>query len=350
MKNILILQNKILHYRKALYNELSKYYNVTILHSGDKSVNTNDKYKEIITDLKKIGPFYLQSNIISEVRNNKYNVVISMLDLRWINNIFAMYLHNKNTKFIWWGAWITNSKIANFIRLYLINQRYNSILYTHEAKDDFIKLGVNEDKLFVANNTFDVGQRIKSYENKIKNSILFVGSLDARKQNDILIQAFSNISQKISPDISLTIIGAGIEKEKLEALVKKLNINNRVSFEGKITDTEVLLEYYKKAIVSVSFGQAGLSVLQSFGYGVPFLTKINAISGGEKTNIKNGINGVFCEDNIESLENILLRLCNDIDFSRELGKNAYDYYSKYCTIENMAQGFIDAIENTRIVK
>jgi glycosyltransferase involved in cell wall biosynthesis len=232
----------------------------------------------------------------------------------------------------------------------LINQRYNSILYTHEAKDDFIKLGVNEDKLFVANNTFDVGQRIKSYENKIKNSILFVGSLDARKQNDILIQAFSNISQKISPDISLTIIGAGIEKEKLEALVKKLNINNRVSFEGKITDTEVLLEYYKKAIVSVSFGQAGLSVLQSFGYGVPFLTKINAISGGEKTNIKNGINGVFCEDNIESLENILLRLCNDIDFSRELGKNAYDYYSKYCTIENMAQGFIDAIENTRIVK
>jgi len=34
MKNILIIQNEIPHYRIALYNELSKAYNVTVLHSG----------------------------------------------------------------------------------------------------------------------------------------------------------------------------------------------------------------------------------------------------------------------------------------------------------------------------
>jgi len=350
IKKILILQNKLLHYRKALYNELAKKYEVTILHSGKPSVHETDNYKETIVSLKKIGPFYFQSKVLQEVRNVKYDVVISMFDIRWVNNILSMYMHNKNTKFIWWGAWLTNSKITNNIRLYLINKQYTSIMYTQEAKEEFVKLGVNAEKLFVANNTFDVGRRVKSYQNEIKNSILFVGSLDARKQNDILINAFFNIQQKIDKTIKLIIIGDGNERKNLENLIDKLGLGQKVQFEGKITDSNILLNYYSEAIVSVSFGQAGLSTLQSLGYGVPFLTKKNAISGGEITNIKDRYNGILCDDNILSLEHNLLKLCNDMKFTRELGKNAYDYYNEYCTIENMAQGFRDAIENTREAK
>jgi glycosyltransferase involved in cell wall biosynthesis len=320
------------------------------LHSGNKTVEVNDKYTELITNVKKIGPIYIQSNVAKEVKSDNYDIIIIMSDLRWINNILAMCFHNKKAKFIWWGAWLTDSYIANKARVYLANKQYASILYTHEAKDDFIALGVNEKKLFVANNTFDVGERIKSYENDIKNTILFVGSLDKRKQNDILINAFSNIKSVIGNDINLIIVGDGSERKNLESLVKKLDLEGRVFFKGKITDTNILRDYYKKAIVSVSFGQAGLSVLQSLGYGVPFLTKRNAISGGEKTNIKHKENGLFCDDSIESLEENLIAVCTDIDYARELGKNAYNYYSEFCTIENMVQGFRDAIENTRLAK
>jgi len=83
---------------------------------------------------------------------------------------------------------------------------------------------------------------------------------------------------------------------------------------------------------------------------VPFITKINAISGGEKSNIKNGINGFFCEDSQVSLENTVIKICNNIELAREMGRNAYEYYSKYCTMENMVQGFVDAIEDTRLAK
>ncbi|MDX4036786.1 hypothetical protein [Aliarcobacter skirrowii] len=31
-KKILIMQSVLLHYRKAVYNELAKYYDITILH------------------------------------------------------------------------------------------------------------------------------------------------------------------------------------------------------------------------------------------------------------------------------------------------------------------------------
>ena len=347
MKKILILQNKILHYRKSFYNELSIYYDVTILHSGSESIGHKDKYKEIITNVKQLGPFFIQNGVLKEVNSDRYDVVISMFDLRWINNIIAIWLHNKNIQYIGWGAWLTDSNIANKIRVYMADKHDANIFYTYESQQDFINNGVERNKLFVANNTFDVGERIISYNNKNKNKILFVGSLDKRKQNDILIKAFYNIQNQIPDEVILTIVGDGEEQSNLKKLVKDLYLTNKVQFAGRITDPSMLKSYYKEAIVSVSFGQAGLSVLQSLGFGVPFITKINAISGGEITNIKNNVNGFLCEDNQQSLESYLIEICTNKQVAQQLGKGAYDYYSENCTIENMVQGFRNTIDRGR---
>lgn len=349
-KRILILQNKILHYRKAFYNELSNYYDVTVLHSGKSTLNPDDKYQELVVELKKLGPFYIQSGVLNAIKDEQYDVIISMFDLRWVNNIIAMYVCRCDVKFIWWGAWITKNSIANNIRVYLANKNNPSIFYTHEAKADFEDLGVSSEKLFVANNTIDVGRREKSYKNSVKNKILFVGSLDKRKELDIVISSFYEIVNIIDKSIILTIVGDGFEAENLKKQVQKLELENRVVFKGKITDVDLLRDYYKESLASVSFGQAGLSVLQSFGYGVPFITKSNAISGGEINNIKDGYNGYFCQDSAESFQGSLLKLCTNINLARELGKNAYDYYSDYSSIDNMVQGFRDAIDNTRLSK
>lgn len=346
-KKVLLGYNYILHYRVPLFNLLSKKYDLTVLHSGKKFVTEKDFYKEIIVPSKKIGPFQIQKGLLKEVKKDDYDVIILLFDVRWIYTIISIYLYNKKAKLILWGAWLTDSSIANKLRYSLSKKADMNIFYTQKSRLDFVKIGIDENKTVVANNTFDVGPRIKSFENNVKKRILFVGSLDRRKQNDILINAFYNILDKIPENIVLTIIGDGIEREKLMDLVKTFSLEKRVTFAGRIEDPAVLKDYYKEAILSVSFGQAGLTVLQSLGYGVPFLTKINAISGGEKTNIRNKENGFFCEDNIKSLESLLIKTSNDIGKAREMGKNAYEYYSEYCTIENMAKGFIDAIEGTR---
>lgn len=347
-KKVLLGYNYILHYRIPLFNLLAKKYDLTVLHSGKEALTSNKLYKELIVPSKKVGPFQFQKGLLKEVNKEEYNVVILLFDVRWIYTIISIYFYNKKAKLILWGAWLTESAIANKIRFALTKRADKSIFYTEKSRVDFVNKGVEDFKTIVANNTFDVGPRIKSYENLIKNRLLFVGSLDARKQNVELINAFNNVLGKIPKNIVLTVIGDGLEKDKLINLVDKLNLNERVEFTGRIEDPTVLKDYYKESILSVSYGQAGLSVLQSFGYGVPFLTKINAISGGEKTNIRNKENSLFCEDNITSLENSLISTCNDIDNARLMGKRAYEYYSKYCTIENMCQGFIDAIENTNL--
>ena len=348
-KKVLLAYNFILHYRIPLFNLLADKYDLTVLHSGYQMTTGKDKFEEIIFPTKKAGPFFIQSGILNEVKKEKYDVIIFLFDVRWLNTIWSIYACHKKAKVILWGAWLTDSSIANFMRLYLSKRVSGNIFYTEKSKKDFVRLGLNSDLAFVANNTFDVGERVKSFNNDSKNRILFVGSLDKRKQNDVLIQAFYNVINLIPNDIILTIIGEGEEELKLKELVNDLQITDRVVFTGKITNPDKLKEFYRQSIVSVSFGQAGLSVLQSLGFGVPFLTKKNAISGGEKENIVDGVNSIFCDDNIESLEMELKKLCSDIKFSNKLGENAYKYYSEYCTIENMCQGFIDAIENTSAI-
>lgn len=349
-KKILIVYNFILHYRKPLFNLLAKEYDITVLHSGNKTITENDTYSEKIVPFKKLGPFYFQKGLINEIRTKKYDVIIALFDLRWVHTIYSVFKHNKETKFILWGAWFTKFKLANKIRLFLTKKADASIFYTYSSMKDFIDNGIDSSSLYVANNTFDVGERIKSYEFNSKFRILFVGSLDKRKQNKLLLVSFANILIRIPKHIMLTIVGDGAEFEALKKLSKQLQIEQRVEFVGRINDPKVLKKYYAESLLSVSIGQAGLSVLQAMGFGVPFLTKKNAISGGEITNIKHRYNGILCDDDIESIESNLVYACNNVNIMLKMGHNAYNYYSKFCTIENYVLGFKDAIEETRTAK
>ena len=342
-KSILILQNKILHFRKGFYNELSKSYNITVIHSGNKSVLDTDSYNEIIVKQYNIFGFILQSKILKEVLNSKYYKIIVMADLHFINNILTYFIVS-NKRFIWWGPWLTNKIIIDHLKLFF-SRKSTTIFYSQDELNRFKSKEIDGKRLFLANNTFDVGTRYKCYKHVIKDSILFVGSFNKRKQLDVLIMAFHNSLNRIPNHINLVLIGDGQELIVIKNLVSNLKIEHRVLFKGALNDNKELIKFYKRSIVSVSFGQAGLSVLQAMGFGVPFVTKRNAISGGEKTNIKHGINGYFAEDKLESLENILQMICNDQIKARELGKNAYEYYSEKCTVGNMANGFIKAIES-----
>lgn len=341
MKKVCILQNKVLHYRKPLYNKLSSDYEVTIIHSGKPTVTPDDSYKEIILLLTKKGVFSIQNGLIKELQKVNYNVIIGMLDLHWIGILRASRKFKE--KFIWWGIGVSNKKIGNKIRASILKSGTPMIFYTEEGVETFRKLGIDKKNLFYCNNTIHIENRVKCFEVQEKKSILFVGSLDERKQNDVLFEAFNNIKDDIDPAVTLDIVGSGVQDEYLKQLAKKLDLEDRINFHGSTNETKILENFFKKAICSVSFGQAGLSVLLSLGYGVPFITKTNAISGGEKNNIVNGENGLFCDDNVKSLEEKLKLICNDIPKAKLIGENAYSYYSKYCTIDNMANVFSNVI-------
>ena len=342
-RDLLIVYNTTHHYRIPIFNLLAEHYELTILHSGKKEYFSLDKkinFNEIIVNQYNIGPFFLRPSVIKYMI--KFNNVIILSDVRAFFEMLFFLFNFKSKKIILWGNWFTKSIIANKFRILISKLAFSNIFYSEVTMKDFINSGVDSKKCFTANNTIYVDRNIVKKSTN-KNKILVVGSLNKRKRIDIIIKCFIEISDKI-PNISLEIIGSGSELNRLKKMVgsKKIKIN----FHGKITDKNKLSEYYKNAICELSYSQAGLSVLQSLGYGVPFITSKKSISGGEIYNIINGYNG-YLIDNENQLKDILLDLCNNKSLTHELSKNALEYYDNFCTINHMLNGFLSALSTNK---
>lgn len=341
---ILVVQGQLPHYRRELFNSLCILDEVAVVHSGRPVRSDTDRFTEVVLPVRKFGPFRLQQGLSKLIAELSPKTVIAMFDVRWLHSVSAMFQYDQSLNWVWWGLDRGKSNAA-FRAKMAIARRHNPIVFYDQLSRDALGAGLEpQGKLFVANNTFHVPNRIEGYRHPIKSRLINVGSLDARKQNDVTIRALHRIVQDTDTDIRFTLIGDGRERERLEALIDALGMQDRVELAGQIEDPAVLANYYAEALASVSFGQAGLAVLQSMAFGVPFLTKRNAISGGEKHNIHDGINGIFCEDDPEDLERCLRDLIADTGKARRLGQAAFAHYSQEATIENMILNFGNAID------
>lgn len=340
---IIFIQGALPHYRNGFFNEMAKHDDIVVVHSGKSNVCDSDKFRECILPLVNIGPFKLQKGLFEFIKQEKPDVIIAMFDIRWIYSVILMYISRSNIKWIWWGMDKGQSKLALTLKLLIAKRNNPIVFYNNYIKKIMVRKGVKDEKCFVANNTFYVAGALPCFDNPIKDTFINVGSLNFRKQNDVTIRAFKRILLRVNLDLKLVFIGDGGERKVLEDLVKKEGLLGNVIFTGQIENTNKLTKHYQTSIASVSFGQAGLAVLQSMAYGVPFVTKENAVSGGEKHNIIDGVNGLLCDDSPKSLELAMLHLIQNKDYARLLGNEAYEYYHKFATIENMAENFIKAI-------
>ena len=92
---------------------------------------------------------------------------------------------------------------------------------------------------------------------------------------------------------NLNIIGDGPELAKLNNWVNENNLDDIVRFHGRIVDSDVIEVFFRKSYACISPNQAGLSVIESMAYGVPFITSKYPITGGEYNAIIEGANGFF---------------------------------------------------------
>ena len=81
-------------------------------------------------------------------------------------------------------------------------------------------------------------------------------------------------------------------------LANRLGLTDKVVFKGHIDKPDQLKYIYDNAIATVSVGQAGLAVSQSIGFGVPFVTHKDAITGGEIYGVQPGKTGDLLTSNL----------------------------------------------------
>lgn len=323
-----ILDHKLHDYRVPLFSSLSKYYEITVFHRGPE-VNLQNNFQQKVLAYNKVGPF---ETIRGLPNLSDYSAVIIMQNLRLLN-LYTLPISMFNKPCLMWGIGTSSSEgLGSESKLSISLRNLVSLMYRGLALYSSIPVcnywQKNKDKVNVVGNSI-LNNDSSDMSDEDKKYFLFIGSLNKRKGLVELLESFKQ-SVLLYPDLQLKIIGDGPEKATVEQRIKALSLDRNVQLLGKISDSAVKKEFFSKAYCVISPLQAGLSVVESFSYGVPFVTSTTAITGGESQSINHDVNGVLLE-NVSELSDVI---CSFIDGRRSsslLGSNAYQFY-----VENLA--------------
>ena len=349
MYKLLILQNELSGYNVPVYNIIAERYDLTLaFYLKDKS-NIPCNFKKVQLDSRDLGPF----TFIRGLRKlaSQYDIVSIIPNLRNPSYCMLPFLPHKYKLVNWsigFRASYTNPYItkrrhvfADNIFQAILSRCDASIFYMEKAKEFWKGTSLDMTRVFVAPNTTDV-VTIELKPEK-KKDFLFVGTLYKGKGLDLLLDAFRKVVEDQNPTTKLHIVGDGSERNTLEEYVKSHNLTENVVFHGAIYDEKELAAQFAHALLCISPTQGGLSVPKSMGYGVPFVTRKDAITGGEIYHITSGVNGVmYAKD--EELTSIISDACLNPQKYVEMGLKAKEYYDNNATIKHMAQGAMDAFE------
>ncbi len=181
----------------------------------------------------------------------------------------------------------------------------------------------------------------------IKNNekvILFVGSLRALKGVRYLIQAMVIIKQK-EPNARLLIVGDGPDRQGLENLVQKLDLQQSIDFVGGIPQERV--PHYMMAcdiftLPSLSEG-FGLACLEAMACGLPVVT---TDVGGLPDLIKDGENGFLIPArNVAELARKLATLLESDELRAVISRNNREKAKKYdwSLISHQIEGIYESV-------
>jgi glycosyltransferase involved in cell wall biosynthesis len=171
------------------------------------------------------------------------------------------------------------------------------------------ELGIEEKRIRIIHNGVDLEVFRKSHPFPHNRPyILSVGSLIHRKGFDILLSAYSKLDPSC-PD--LLIAGSGREKDSLMQLSRKLNLQDRVRFLGRVTGQEKI-DLFRSATFFVCPSRKepfANVILESMAAGLPVVA--SAVDGNVEL-VEHQVTGhLFPSENIEALTLSLQHMINN---------------------------------------
>ena len=344
---VIILYNKIFHYRIPVWNELAKLCDLTVTYSdgdGGRPDNMEVGFKIVYLPAMRFKGVVIQKANIRKLSHN-YDVVIAYGNIAWLKYSTLPWLNK--TPVIYhtigvsasYGKGFDEHKEWDKLRNFFYSKADALAFYTDYPIAKYEAMGIPKEKMFVAPNTVAVSP-IK--EEVKKETLLVIGTLYREKG----IQSLLDVYKELRPSCKLpllNIIGKGPDYDAINQWIQDNDMQDLIVLRGAIYDIDEKAKYFARALACISPRQAGLTVLESMGYGVPFISSKNAITGGEIFNVHNGIDGVVMDSEIQLSEVVKDISCNP-DKYIAMGIKAKEFYDNNRTPQHMALGFWDAIQ------
>lgn len=333
-----------MHYRSRIYNAfydmfLEKGYEFHVVSNEYQHVDFPIRYKKHERSFS----YSEYKGIISDI---KPDVCISFLHLK--DKIFLpviLYCRFKRIPIIYWGHGVNNSDSDNYLKnslFKIIHSLCNALILYSPEQLKFVSKK-NRKKTFIAKNTLDFSDvdlsklRIPSEVKKVygikeKKIVLYISRILPYKKLNVLLDILQ--SQK---DVGLVVVGGGIDEQQRKIIDENDNFYYLGEKYGSAVD-----EIYQMGDVFSTPGHIGLALNQAMFWGKPVVL-LKGNHAPEIIYLKNGYNGYVC-DTEKELKQTILKLCSDDELLLRLSANARLTFEKEMGIENMFQGFMNAID------
>lgn len=212
---------------------------------------------------------------------------------------------------------LNREKLTSFIKNTKINYVNNAI-----NPKKIIQLSQDDSDVFYKNNKpFIIS--IRKNKNNISlvhtplpesndGNINFInlGRLSPEKGQDQLIEAFSKVHSKFE-NTRLYIVGEGVEREKLENLIKSLNLEDSVFLTGHLNNPFYLMNKCNAFILSSHYEGQPLVLLEALTLNLPVLAT-DIIANRDLLN--NGKYGMLVENSIDGLIKGIMAIINNNNY------------------------------------
>lgn len=143
-----------------------------------------------------------------------------------------------------------------------------------------------------------------------RSGVVTVARLHPSKGHDDLIRAIALLRDR-GVNTTLRLAGAGPQREELEALVRELNVEDRVTFLGSIGDAAVIEELQRAEVFALASHAEplGVAYMEAMACGTP---TIGTAAGGVAEIIDDGVDGLLVPPrDIHALADALSRMLRE---------------------------------------
>lgn len=300
---------------------------------------------------------YLVSSIVS----SRFKAVITSNYLGditvWMGLLISRLFRRR---VILWGHNLADSKTKMILRKMQMHLANAIILYTEGMRDEWINLGIKQEKLFVAYNALntDLIEKIKVAltdeqidqfkreqglaERKV---IIYVGRLIAAKKPLLMIETMKAVRSK-HPDTLLVVIGDGPLYQLMKDRIVKEELGDNIRLVGPVHDEALLAKYFLSSHIGLMPSWAGLFIQHAFGYCLPVITDDSITNHPPEIELlKDGVNGIrYRSDDANDLAEAISRLFGNEDLRRGMGEAGYSIVQEKYNLQKMRDGIFHAID------
>ena len=215
------------------------------------------------------------------------------------------------------------------------------IAYSSKAKEQYIELGVDPDRISIAYNAIaprpDHPAPDRPFDFEGGARLLFVGRLYPGKRLDLLFDAVAALGERFTA--SIDIVGDGPGLEATRALAEE-RLPGRVTFHGALYG-EALDAAFRAADLFILPGMGGLAIQEAMSWGLPIIA---AEGDGTQFDLVRDGNGWLMEPgSAGSLQGILEQALSDCPALRSMGIESHRIVCDELNLDRMIDAMVTAV-------